>query len=82
MERLKYIPERGRKHALRVYRLHFSGVEIYPREGTETRMAKLQFHNPVPLKFIPARGRKLKATIYITALCKVKTYPREGTETC
>ena len=34
-------------------------VEIYPREGTETRLQVLYKHKVSTLKFIPVRGRKI-----------------------
>ena len=55
-------------------------VEIYPREGTETR-ADYSAVRKKALKFIPVRGRKLNVNNTDTHGTVVEIYPREGTET-
>ena len=54
-------------------------VEIYPREGTETRILPESIRR-CKLKFIPVRGRK-PDEISIIFNTIVEIYPREGTET-
>ena len=54
---LKFIPVRRRKLRQRGQNL-VAGVEIYPREGTETGKALDQLVILGVLKFIPVRGRK------------------------
>ena len=54
-------------------------VEIYPREGTETRMI-ICLQQIKKLKFIPVRGRKLFPALHVVSYA-VEIYPREGTET-
>ena len=55
-------------------------VEIYPREGTETRFPMIRAVC-VKLKFIPVRGRKPAPLLHRSQSIEVEIYPREGTET-
>ncbi len=55
---LKFIPVRGRKRNHSPYIGFRRAVEIYPREGTETRRMLYCWLISM-LKFIPARGWKL-----------------------
>lgn len=41
---MKFIPVRGRKHTSSERKYAVANVEIYPREGTETRSAGLANH--------------------------------------
>ena len=77
---LKFIPVRGRK---REGETHRSGirVEIYPREGTETRSVPFLPCAEYMLKFIPVRGRKHISGARHRRTAGVEIYPREGTET-
>ena len=78
---MKFIPERGRKLGRKVDDFMIRRVEIYPREGTEMRLAGGQVPLYQLLKFIPVRGRKRSDSARMRASIPVEIYPREGTET-
>ncbi len=56
-------------------------VEIYPREGTETRIARCASPAGFYVEIYPREGTETQLHLFDLERGNVEIYPREGTET-
>ena len=76
---LKFIPVRGWKRVAVVKECLSAGVEIYPREGTET--AESRPRRTARVEIYPREGTETASGRRRESAYLVEIYPREGTET-